>query len=249
MESSKMETAAIEQLTAFVTANVSKQKLEKLLERWANIALPGTRSNPSDPAYNDEARKLMKAFPDMFLSEKAFSSEHFLRFATIPARPSEKLLGADALHRAYLSVVARFAGRLRVVWDAPNEEFKRKQFAWLHYWILELFIHPQSDYSPAVLIEEGNMANMCSDPLDYLLLAMGENLHRLKRCPNPSCKAPYFLATKGPSKFCSTACADYGRKLNQSRYWLSAGSEKRKERMAEVRRKKAARQTKSRSKH
>jgi hypothetical protein len=272
----------------FTTVNVSKKRLEKFLLRWVNIGLPDEHAARLSPrvtvpsaAYNDEARKLRRSFPDMFLSESTFKSEQFVQ-PRIPAREGQeqqemlerleakaqelneeriaqakppqdwtRLLNpsrrrvAEAIHPLptaeqidadYVATIARFGRRLQILWDSPDgfsaddgtfvwlDESKQKRFVQLHYWLLKFFIHPASDYTPEMLMEERPMN---SDPLDRLVAFVGGNLSRMKHCPRPECKHPYFLASRGNSKFCSPRCADWGRRQTQNRWWDAKGSAKR----------------------
>jgi hypothetical protein len=220
------------------TTKVSKGKMEKLLVRWVNIDLPATSAALWAPLWSskatnreareavardltnrriEEARKLRLAFPDMFISEATFRSERFM-YGTKPQRTAEQL------DITYAITIAQFARRLQRIWNSPFDDNKQRLFGQLHYWILKFFLRPESPLTPEDLMEEGHVL---SDPLDHLLVFLGENLSRLKHCPNPSCKHPYFLASKGNSKFCTEDCANYGRKLNKLRYWRTKGSANR----------------------
>jgi len=42
---------------------------------------------------------------------------------------------------------------------------------------------------------------------------------KIRRCPNPECPAPYFFATKGLQKFCSTPCAAPAQREAKRRWW------------------------------
>lgn len=41
----------------------------------------------------------------------------------------------------------------------------------------------------------------------------------LRRCPNPTCPAPYFFATKKGQKFCSTVCAEPAQRESKRKWW------------------------------
>jgi hypothetical protein len=205
--------------------NVSSARVEKLLTWWANIALGAEREGVSESYRIEEAEKLVKKFPDMFLSESIFQSDQMIA----PSKTSR--LSTEQLHSLYLSRIYKLAQKLREVWDASYTR-RSKLAVWLHYWVLELFINPQSGWTPQEYIESGRGGD---DPLDFLLVFLVNNLQRLRHCPNPSCRAPYFLASKGNSRYCSESCADYGRQQSQTRYWNAVGSKNRKARMAKVR--------------
>jgi hypothetical protein len=42
---------------------------------------------------------------------------------------------------------------------------------------------------------------------------------KLRRCPNPTCPAPYFFATKKGQKFCSTVCAEPAQREAKRKWW------------------------------
>ncbi|MHB2009536.1 MAG: hypothetical protein ACYCOX_16020 [Acidobacteriaceae bacterium] len=209
---------------------VSRKRMEKFLCRWVNIATPRRKAYADGTDYDSEARNLRTAFRDMFLSEDIFRSEQFLD-APLGSAMTEK-----QFESAYLHQIVRFAQRLQGVWETQDERWRRKRFAHLHYWVLNFFIHPRSQWKPEDVLEAGRLFD---DPLDHLLDYLGDNLSRLKVCLNPDCKHPYFLAFRGTSKFCSPVCGHYGRKETQKRYWRSKGAAKRTKATAEARRKDA----------
>lgn len=42
---------------------------------------------------------------------------------------------------------------------------------------------------------------------------------KIRRCPNPTCPAPYFFAVKRAQKFCSTSCAEPAQREAKRRWW------------------------------
>jgi hypothetical protein len=110
---------------------------------------------------------------------------------------------------SYVATIARFGSRLQILWDSPDDESKQRRFVQLHYWLMKFFLHPSSDWTPEMLMEERHGFR---DPLDHLIVFLGDNLSRMRHCPRLGCKNPYFLAARGSTKFCSTECAVEGRK-------------------------------------
>jgi hypothetical protein len=60
-------------------------------------------------------------------------------------------------------------------------------------------------------------------PFEAAIFYVQTNAHRMQRCPNPSCPAPYFLKAPGKKvqKFCSPECAGPSRQESKRRWWAS----------------------------
>jgi hypothetical protein len=57
-------------------------------------------------------------------------------------------------------------------------------------------------------------------PFDAAMFHLQTQLtDKIRRCPNPTCPAPYFFATKRAQKFCSTPCAEPAQREAKRRWW------------------------------
>jgi len=54
-----------------------------------------------------------------------------------------------------------------------------------------------------------------------LIVAIGENVARMRFCQGPNCPTPYFLAYNGrKQRFCDhPKCSEYGQRLHKRRWW------------------------------
>jgi hypothetical protein len=64
------------------------------------------------------------------------------------------------------------------------------------------------------------------DLLGALWLAFVGHSGRTRKCQNPTCSSPYFLASRRDQKFCAEACS---RLVANRRWWAEKGTEWRKE--------------------
>jgi hypothetical protein len=89
--------------------------------------------------------------------------------------------------------------------------------------------HKRFEYRPQTLLQEA---------LYYLF----KNFDKAKVCANPDCPAPYFIAPRSNTKFCSAACVEEIRREAKRAWWESSGNEWREKRKKKKkkRRKKAS---------
>jgi hypothetical protein len=65
---------------------------------------------------------------------------------------------------------------------------------------------PRNDPPPITLIEA-------------VAFYFQRNANRARRCPNPECEFPYFLARKKGQKYCSEKCAKPARRESKRKWW------------------------------
>ena len=77
--------------------------------------------------------------------------------------------------------------------------------------------HKRFEYRPQTLLQ---------DALYYLL----GNFDKAKVCANPDCPAPFFIAPRSNTKFCSTECVEEIRREAKRAWWENSGNEWRQKR-------------------
>jgi hypothetical protein len=90
--------------------------------------------------------------------------------------------------------------------------------------------HKRFEYRPQTLLQKA---------LYYLL----KNFDKAKVCANPDCPAPYFIAPRSNTKFCSAACVEEIRREAKRAWWENSGNEwreKRKKKKKKKRRRKSS---------
>jgi len=84
--------------------------------------------------------------------------------------------------------------------------------------IVELDLrHKRFEYRPQTLLQRAL----------YFLL---QNLDNAKFCGNPDCPAPFFIAPRSNTKFCSDACLEDSRRKAKRLWWKNRGIEWREKR-------------------
>ncbi len=63
-----------------------------------------------------------------------------------------------------------------------------------------------------------------ADGFAQVLLRAFEIADRMRRCPNPDCPAPYFIAQRRSQKYCSDACALPAQREFKRDWWREHGS-------------------------
>jgi hypothetical protein len=70
--------------------------------------------------------------------------------------------------------------------------------------------------------------------LDFELMLIPAE--RLRRCPRPHCRHPYFIARHRGKTYCSVQCADWAQLQSKNTWWNKTGSKQRRARAAQERR-------------
>lgn len=130
----------------------------------------------------------------------------------------------QALRRA---IVEELRDRLRAIWFAENEStarwrlFKLRFDVWLGSRpVMNRETHPDSKDQESLPLDE---------PIQQALHCLERNLHKLKRCENPECKTPFFIADKGTRRYCSVGtCASGAQAEWKRRWWQEQGNQWRK---------------------
>jgi hypothetical protein len=68
-----------------------------------------------------------------------------------------------------------------------------------------------------------------------------EIAHRMRKCANPGCRHPFFIARRVTGKFCSKMCAAPAKQESKNRWWAKHGAAWQRERRAKRRASKSQR--------
>ncbi len=137
---------------------------------------------------------------------------------------------------------------LRKAWAAPD----LWHFEW-YSWAAEMVFHQRAITHPAIVeklktlkadefipIDAAENATLIHldigrppdtpSPMHAVFFYFRHSRARALFCPNPSCKSPYFFATKKGQKYCSTICALPSQRESKRNWWREnlGGSKKRR---------------------
>jgi hypothetical protein len=184
---------------------ISSTQAERLLTDWANV--PGTWPLVDDEASylrtNDALARFVRRYPDIdsdVPSLQIIVLRDFLRKAWDAIDPRNRDWFLFKFRDMYLQVMLR----VRAVTSEGE------------YGPMPLLI-------PATVAEAQAAIGPRNDPppitrIEAAVIHLQRSSKAL-RCPNPTCSAPYFFATKQGQKFCSPECATPSRRESKRRWW------------------------------
>jgi hypothetical protein len=122
---------------------------------------------------------------------------------------------SELIHRYWLLPLR---DKLRNIWDIQDLRIKK----WVLFKIREYFLlgDPvlyQSDLQPFCFDIPGSLRD--SSPIEEALIYLEKHLVRTKRCENPECANPYFIAPRVFAKFCSPTCALPAQREAKRKWW------------------------------
>lgn len=124
---------------------------------------------------------------------------------------SDKGLVEDELPTIYYrSVIGELRDGLRAIWEAEDEYTAAWRLFHLHYTLHRLAgatDKPQLQPPPI------------HAPIHQAIHWLGKRFTKLRKCANPDCKAPFFVADRGTRRYCSDLCSDAGQ-LEVKRRWF-----------------------------
>ena len=156
-------------------------------------------------------------------------------FASLPAvlaRPPHQ--AGSPVSTRYWWAVALVQERLRLAWDAPDlREAEWHIFlARYHFYqstvVMPLFeerlrttpagINPFEQPRPPEEIAADLSAPLLT-PFEQAMYHLQRIIGQMRRCPNPECPAPYFLAKKKAQKYCCSKCSASMQRLQKRQWW------------------------------
>lgn len=85
---------------------------------------------------------------------------------------------------------------------------------------------PQEDSADMIASDSGRVFYGAATLWRFLLLTLfSADPARLRVCGAPECTSPYFVAAHLNQNFCSTACARWGQRQHQLKWWREHGQE------------------------
>ena len=223
---------------------ISRAEAQKLLESWANInpsrlddgAMKRLmRNHPAvfldiEPKVFDERFPPLNAdTPDKLRARQKFVVKLTSLITTIATLLREGWSASDPRRREWYFIRARLAYHVEM--ESLRDAIENMSG---HQDVREI--------SEQVVRPTGSVPSVKTDPRDEMQFAFLIGLlllpevpltsfeaamfhlqtqlaDSLRRCPNPTCPAPYFFATKKGQKFCSTVCAAPAQRESKRKWW------------------------------
>lgn len=223
---------------------ISREEAQKLLGRWANInpsllddgALKRLlRSQPAvflgiDPKVFDERFPPPKAdVPNKLKMRRKLVVKLTGLITTIAALLREGWGASDPRRREWYFIRARLAYHVGIesLRDAIEDMGGHQGFREIREQVVRptssvprFKLDPREEMQFAFVI---GLLTLSEVPLTSFEAAMfylqTQLTDKLRRCPNPTCPAPYFFATKKGQKFCSTVCAEPAQREAKRKLW------------------------------
>jgi hypothetical protein len=224
---------------------ISRAKAQKMLEDWANVnpsALDdGTmkrlvRNHPEvflgvNPQILDERFPPRNAdVPPELRDRQKFVVNLISLIATIAVLLRDGWSASDPRHREWCFIRTRLAYHVEMerLSDAVRE------LTMGHSEVREVIdgvVQPRRSTPPITIDSRDGMQFafltglllLPEVPLTAFEAAMfylqTKLIDKLRRCPNATCPAPYFFATKKGQKFCSTVCAEPAQRESKRKWW------------------------------
>jgi hypothetical protein len=138
---------------------------------------------------------------------------------------------------------ARPGAEFRFALDGWRFDQHRFRVAWEHLRprpgttiVLGSYIGTASSHGWTYL--DGSLSFRAASLWEYLLLSlMASPQNQVRRCAQPDCEHPYFVARHPKQNYCSTPCARWGQSKWKRNWWTEHGKTWRKERQTRQRRK------------
>jgi hypothetical protein len=141
------------------------------------------------------------------------------RLANLPptSRPLQRTMESFGFEPETTAVMEAAKGTLQGVWsrDVPNDT---KQF------IVNLFLSAATKRADRA----GIIAPLMLGQLEFaaknfpgqIVLAVLENWHRMAKCGNPECPAPFFFAKRSTQQYCERGeCTRYAQRKKSRKWW------------------------------
>jgi hypothetical protein len=125
-------------------------------------------------------------------------------------------IGPDG--KGFNELVGNVKHFLRLAWDAPDSRHRDWQLFRARYVYAQAEIGTAFGQKFASLTYPGVPDET---PFEAAMFYLTRLTHRMLRCPNPDCVAPYFFKPLGTKvqKFCSPECANPSRRESKRRWW------------------------------
>jgi hypothetical protein len=197
------------------------RQLDKFLVEFANM-------QQSDRLI----RKFSSLLPPNLQSAHDFSPTFTKNLDELPA----------ANLRAYQELV-------QAVWEAPTNA-QRRYFGWKLRSRLYLAVEAMArEAIPQTIQREGGewhrvrewkleystmLRSLQETPFEAALDRLDDLRERTKRCSNPDCPAPFFIAVRKSQRYCTESCAGVFQRQAKQAWWQRHGREWREQRREET---------------
>jgi len=116
----------------------------------------------------------------------------------------------ESLHRRL--IVEELRDRLRTLWDTKEEGVAKWRILELQRILHEATINTR-------ITAHKDQPPPLDEPIHQALHFLERNLGQLKKCANPSCESPLFIAAKRTNMYCSGPCASFGAREYMTNRW------------------------------
>lgn len=223
---------------------ISESKARKLLEDWANIdparlddgAMKRLVQNHPQAFLNVDPKIFDERFPgrrkkvsQQIRRRQRFAISLTSLIATVAVLLRDGWGLADPRRREWCFIRARLAyhvGTERLNDKIANLSDRAEPFRTvpespeLRMFIGQAGIAPKEQVSFGFLMGLLMLPEVALTSFEAAIFYLQTQLtDKLRRCPNPTCPAPYFFATKKGQKFCSTACAEPAQRESKRKWW------------------------------
>jgi hypothetical protein len=224
---------------------ISKAKAQKLLEEWANVdpsALDqGTmkrlvRNHPevflavNPRVFDDRFPPRSADVPQELRDRQKFVVNLVSLIATVATLLRDGWSTSDPRHREWCFIRTRLAYHVEMerLNDAVRELMAGRSEV---REVRDGVVQPRRSIPPIILDSRQDMhfafltgllllPEVPLTPFEAAMFHLQTKLvDKPRRCPNATCPAPYFFATKKGQKFCSTVCAEPAQRESKRKWW------------------------------
>jgi hypothetical protein len=119
-------------------------------------------------------------------------------------------------HRAYIEALRE---GLRAIWIAED-----KSTAEWRLFNLQLEVHRAMDPDNYERYSKTLRPPPVDAPINQSLQYLRKRFDKFRKCRNPDCKAPFFIADRGKQSYCSAECAAVAQKAYKRTWWKNNGA-------------------------
>jgi hypothetical protein len=138
---------------------------------------------------------------------------------------SQKAILPEMPQIYYRAVIEELRDWLRTIWVAEDN-----YTAEWRLFNLQLQLHRIMDADNYRWKDKNLQPPPLAAPITQAFRYLHGRFDRLKRCGNPGCKDPFFIAQKGKQSYCSPECAGVAQKEYKRRWWKNSGTSWRESR-------------------
>jgi hypothetical protein len=130
-----------------------------------------------------------------------------------------RLVDTEVPQLYYRTFVKYLKEGLQAVWEAGEEYTAEWRLFWLRSNVQELIGRP---YKPGLEPPPIDL------PIQQALHWLRQRFSKLKKCANPDCSSPFFIAGHGKQQYCSDLCAHAATLESRRKWFREHGAEWRK---------------------